>query len=156
MQQAMSAPQPHFVSIHRAISWAMSLLKVQLNICTKATLRADESGCCGEVGGGGKITIFWGVHVYCAQLMLTICPRLSFWLWPEGKWCLTGRNMLGRSAKVPKAQVCIGLQVKNRVQRVRVLGSGFYCTEKWYRSVVYEFVYKRFLCVYWKAQMDLK
>ena len=52
MQQAMSAPQPHFVSIHRAISWAMSLLKVQLNICTKATLRADESGCCGEVGGG--------------------------------------------------------------------------------------------------------
>lgn len=30
----------------------MSLLKVQLNICTKATLRADESGCCGEVGGG--------------------------------------------------------------------------------------------------------
>lgn len=31
----------------------MSLLKVQSNICTKATLRADESGCCGEVGGGG-------------------------------------------------------------------------------------------------------
>ena len=72
----MSAPQPHFVSIHRAISWAMSLLKVQLNICTKATLRADESGCCGEVGGG-NITFFWGVHVYCAQLVLTIImPRI--------------------------------------------------------------------------------
>ena len=121
----------------------MSLLKVQSDICTKATLRADESGCCGEVGRGGVITIFWGVHVYCAQLMLTICPGLSFWLWPEGKWRLTGRNMLGRSAKVPKSQVCIGLQEKNWVQRMRVLGSGFYCTEKWYRSVVYE------LCMSW-------
>lgn len=37
----------------------MSLLKVQSDICTKATLRADESGCCGEVGGG-EYNIFLG------------------------------------------------------------------------------------------------
>ena len=47
-----------FVSIHRAISRAMSLLKVQSNICTKATLRSDESGCCGEVGGGREYNNF--------------------------------------------------------------------------------------------------
>ena len=50
----------------------MSLLKVQLNICTKATLRADESGCCGVVGGGGGAgrKQFFGEYMF---IVLSLC-----------------------------------------------------------------------------------
>ena len=64
-----------FVSVHRAISRAMSLLEVQANICTKATLRADESGCCGEVGGG-DITIFWGSTCLLCSAYAYHMPRI--------------------------------------------------------------------------------
>jgi len=146
-----------FVSIHRAISWAMSLLKVQSNICTKATLGSDESGCCGEVGRGGNITIFLRSTCLLCSAYAYHMPRIVLLTLTRSQMTFNRQKQVGtkcQSAKVPKVQICIGLQEKNWVLRVQVLSSGFYCTEKWYRSVVYELVYKRFLCVYWKAQMD--
>ena len=61
-------------------SFASSEIWLIYALCLPLNLPLAESGCCGVVGGGGggEITIFWGVHVYCAQLMLTICPGLSF------------------------------------------------------------------------------
>lgn len=84
-------------------------------------------------GGGGKDNNFLGSTCLLCSAYAYHMPRIVLLTLTRRQMMFNRQKHVGakcQSAKVPKAQVCIGLQVKNRVQRVRVLGSGFYCTEK--------------------------